>query len=81
MTVSRGLSYGSVKLHVALALDVVNQKESLGLNSGDWGRTFSADGPRCLHPFPLDSKPACLQEKVFSLFCSGWLVSAWQSDL
>ena len=30
----------------------------------DWGRTFPADGPQCLHSFPLDSKPACLQEKV-----------------
>lgn len=50
---------------MAQALNVVSsQKKSLGLNSDDWGRTFLADGPQCLHSFPLDSKPACLQEKV-----------------
>lgn len=62
---SECLSYGSVELCVAQALNVVNiQKKSLGLNSEDWGRTFLADGPLCLHSLPLDSKPACLQEKV-----------------
>lgn len=43
---------------MAQALDVVsNQKKSLGLNLEGWGRAFLADGPQCLHSFPLDSKP------------------------
>lgn len=54
-----------MELYVTRDLNVVNiQKKSLGLHSEAWGRTFLADGPQCLHSLPLDSKPACLQEKV-----------------